>query len=168
MGVRQGTSAKDTLAVGFAGALATVAAGAVAVLVYGIGYGMETGGTFTAPGGDMDFTGWTSAMAGFACGALSFLAFAWLLVRRMGLTKARARETALPGVMLTGIATLELLDLTGAPGSAVALALIGPPVAALCFAAAAFGSDERAKGTHRLALGLGLLILMVPILTTIA
>ncbi|GAB2813354.1 hypothetical protein GCM10022221_08840 [Actinocorallia aurea] len=159
MSNRYGVAVRRAGFAGGAGGAAAVAAGVLALLVYGIGRAIE-GDSGRGMPDDMDFTGLASAMVGVPCGAVGFLVFSWLLVRRAGLDGDRTREVVVLGVMLTGIVLAGLMMSTERPGSALGFAVVGPLVAAACFGLVAFWFDERAKVSHRLAVWVVLLALI--------
>ncbi|GAB3676518.1 hypothetical protein GCM10027589_46640 [Actinocorallia lasiicapitis] len=137
---------------------AALLAGLLAAAVYGIGLGLETGWRFGPRGGDMDFTGWPSAMAGLLCGGLGFLAFGWGFLKWTRVP--RPGEILLPGIVFTFIGLSGLIELMEGPWT---LAVAGPVVAAFSFGTVTVGLDDHAPGRWRVAAAVLLAGVMAPV-----
>jgi len=163
-----GGVAGRTLAGGLCGGAAAVAAGASAALVYGFGYGLETGWTFSAGDTEPDYTGFLSFMVAILCCLLALPVFATLFFRRAGLSQVA--EIVIPATMISVVASYPFLDtLAGIlPVSpSIETAIIGTLSAFVCFAAVTLGLDDRAPTSWRLTAGLVLLAVMIPVLREI-
>ncbi|WP_460363676.1 hypothetical protein [Actinocorallia lasiicapitis] len=144
MGIAWNGVTGRTLLAGLCGGGAALAAGVFAALVYAIGYGVETGGTYTAPGDDMDFTGWPSLIFAIPCGATAFPFLAGFLFQRAGITPMG--EIVLPAVVVTLVLAFDLL--LRIPVETL-IPATGPAAAVFAFAAMALTLDRRAPTPWR-------------------
>jgi hypothetical protein len=166
---RNGITGRALLA-GLSGGAATLGAGAVAVLIYVAGYSVETGGTFSSPGGDMDFTGFPSLMIAMPAGALALPVCGVIAFRRARVPGAN--DIVMPASFITLVLAGELIF--GLPENVpllpepVAFAAAATLAAAFCFLAVAIGLDKRAPSRWRMAAGAALLALMAPFLIALA
>jgi len=155
---RNGVAGRTLLA-GLCGAAAASGGGAFAALIYRVGYGLETGWTFSSPGGDMDFTGYGSTMIALPCGAIAFGIFGSVLLRRAQIPHGGGF------VFLAAMVTLALnFGLILHLPNVVSFAVTGVLSAFFCFAAVNLILDEHTTARWRLAGGTGLLFAMSPFL----